>query len=58
MIEIFSIVNEPTNTDGQGASGTLVTDSYDIRGEQQKLVYPNTYAMYFGYPPPYLRTRS
>ncbi|VIO87677.1 Uncharacterized protein BM_BM3187 [Brugia malayi] len=52
------IVNEPTNTDGQGASGTLVTDSYDIRGGQQKLVYPNTYAMYFGYPPPYLRTRS
>ncbi|VDN92424.1 unnamed protein product [Brugia pahangi] len=31
------IVNEPTNTDGQGASGTLVTDSYDIRGGQQKL---------------------
>uniref|UniRef100_A0A0R3S523 Prominin-like protein n=1 Tax=Elaeophora elaphi TaxID=1147741 RepID=A0A0R3S523_9BILA len=31
------IVNEPTNTDGQGASGTLVTDSYDIRSKQQKL---------------------
>ncbi|CAG9540191.1 unnamed protein product [Cercopithifilaria johnstoni] len=52
------IVNEPANTDGQGASGSLVTDSYDIRNKQHKLVYPNTYAMYFGYPPPYLRTRN
>uniref|UniRef100_A0A915PRA3 Prominin-like protein n=1 Tax=Setaria digitata TaxID=48799 RepID=A0A915PRA3_9BILA len=52
------IVNEPTNTDGQGASGTLVTDFYDARNKQRKLVYPNAYTMYFGYPPPYLRTRS
>ncbi|VDP20656.1 unnamed protein product [Onchocerca flexuosa] len=54
----YHIVNEPTNTDGQEASGTLVTDFYDVRSKQQKLTYPNTYTMYFGYPPPYLRTRS
>ncbi|VDM94619.1 unnamed protein product [Onchocerca ochengi] len=52
------IVNEPTNTDGQEASGTLVTDFYDVRSKQQKLTHPNTCTMYFGYPPPYLRTRS
>ncbi|KAM3725309.1 Prominin-like protein [Dirofilaria immitis] len=31
------IVNEPTNTDGQEASGVLVTDFYDVRNKQQKL---------------------
>lgn len=37
IFSFFSIVNEPTNTDGQGASGALTTDSYDIRSKQQKL---------------------